>query len=133
MSEENVAIVRKIYDAYLSGNYDAAFAAIDPKVEFDGSARPEGNVYYGHHGVAEALRTWSGTWEVWRLEVENIFDAGDKVVAVERQSGRGRGSGVPLVQHTATVFSFRDGKVVRMKWFSTPEAGRRAAGLTGSA
>src|SRR5688500_10109696 len=127
MSHENVEVVRRIYDAYLSGNYDAAFAEIDPAVEFDGTARPEGGVYHGHEGVAEALRTWTGTWEVWRLEVVEIIDAGEKVVVVERQSGRGRGSGVPLAQLTATVFEFRAGKVARMTWFTTPEAGRRAA------
>jgi ketosteroid isomerase-like protein len=130
MSQENVEIVRRIYDGYLSGDYDAAFAAIDPAVEFDGTARPEGNVYHGHEGLAEALRTWTGTWEVWRLEVVEIIDAGDKAVAVERQSGRGRGSGVPLVQLTSTVFEFDGGKVTRMAWFTTPEAGRRAAGLS---
>jgi uncharacterized protein len=130
MSEENVEIVRRIYEAYLSGNYDAAFAVIDPGVEFDGTARPEGNVYHGHEGLAKALRTWTGTWEAWRLEVVEIIDAGEKVVAVERQSGRGRGSGVPVVQLTSTVFEFRAGKVARMAWFATPEAGRKAAGLS---
>ena len=130
MSQENVEIIRRIYDAYLSGDFEAALSAIDPKVELDVShIRPEGKVYRGHEGVVEALRTWTGTWEAYRLEVEEIIDAGEHVVAVDRQSGRGRGSGVPLAKQFFAVFTLRDGKVIRMVWFSTREQALEAAGL----
>jgi ketosteroid isomerase-like protein len=129
MSEENVEIVRRVMDAYLAGDYEAAFAELDPEVEFDVSIRPEGHVYWGHEGVAEALRTWTGTWEAYRLEVEEMIDAGDHVVVVDRQSGRGRGSGIPLAQRTFAVFTLSDGKVVRIAWFQTRRAALEAAGL----
>ena len=130
MSQENVEIVRQIYDAYLSGDYEAAFARIDPEVEFDVSIRPEGKVYHGHEGVADALRTWTGTWETFRMEVEEMIDAGDHVVGVERQSGQGRGSGIPLAQHYFSVFTLRDGKVTRIIWLPTREQALEAAGLS---
>jgi ketosteroid isomerase-like protein len=129
MSQENVEIVRRVYDAYLSGDFETALAMIDSEVEWDGSVRPEGNVHRGHEGVAEALRTWTGTWESFRLEVEEIIDAGDHVVVVERQSGRGKGSGLPLAQQTFSVFTIRDGKIVRWKGFLDKEPALQAAGL----
>jgi ketosteroid isomerase-like protein len=129
MSQENVEVVRRVYDAYLSGAFEAALAVIDPEVEFDVSMRPEGKVYQGHEGVVEGLRTWTGTWEAYRVDVEEIIDAGEHVIAVERQSGRGKGSGVPLAQQFFAVFTIRDGKVIRMVWLSTREQALEAAGL----
>jgi ketosteroid isomerase-like protein len=129
MSEENVAIVRRIYDAYAAGDFETAFELIDPAVEFDGTVRPEGGMYYGHPGLAEALRTWTGTWESWRLELEQVVDADPHVVAIERQSGRGKGSGLRWAEETATLFTLREGKVVRMVWFVSRGAALEAAGL----
>ena len=130
MSEENVEVVRRMYDAYLSGDFETALALIDPEVVFDVSIRPEGKVYRGHEGVVEALRTWTGTWEAFRMEVEEIIDAGDQVVAVDTQSGRGRGSGLPLAQQTASVFTISDGKIVKVLWLTSREKALEAAGLS---
>lgn len=130
MSEENVEVVRRIYDAYEAGDFETAFDLIDPAVEFDGTVRPEGGMYYGHDGLAEALRTWTGTWESWRLDVDEIINADPHVVAFERQSGRGKGSGLRWAEETATLFTLRGGKVVRMVWFADRHAALEAAGLS---
>ena len=122
-------IVRRIYDAYVSGDFETAFALIDPDVTFDVSIRPEGKVYRGHQGVAEALRTWTGTWEAFRMELQELIDAGDKVIGVEHQSGRGRGSGLPLSQAYFSVFTLGGGKVTRIVWFQSRAEALEAAGL----
>ena len=129
MSQENVEIVGRVFDAYLSGDFETAFALIDPEVEFDVSIRPEGKVYRGHEGVAEALRTWTGTWEAFRMEVEELIDAGEHVISVERQSGRGRGSGLPLSQTYFSVFTLARGKITRIVWFQSRAEAFEAAGL----
>jgi uncharacterized protein len=131
MSRENVEIVRRIYDAYVSGDFETAFSLIDADVTFDVSIRPEGKVYRGHEGVAEALRTWTGTWEAFRMEVAELIDAGEHVVGVEHQSGRGRGSGLPLAQIYYSVFTLEDGKVSRIAWFQTRGQALEAVGLSG--
>jgi ketosteroid isomerase-like protein len=130
MSEENVEIVRRVYDAYRSGDFETAFGFIDPEVVFDVSIRPEGKVYRGHEGVAEALRTWTGTWEAFRIEVEELIDAGDHVIGVEHQSGRGKGSGLPLAQVYFSVFTLGDGKITRIAWFQNRRDALEAAGLS---
>jgi hypothetical protein len=43
-------------------------------VEFDAGPRPEGH-FRGREGIAEAMRTWSGAFEDWNLEVQEISDA----------------------------------------------------------
>ena len=130
MSQENVAIVRRINDAYLKGDFETALSLIDPEVEFDLSMRPDGKVYRGHEGVIEGLRTWTGTWEAYRFEIEELIDAGEQVVAVDRQWGRGKGSGMPLEHSFSAVYTLRNGMVVRMVWFTNREDALEAAGLS---
>src|SRR2546423_1022597 len=84
MSQENVEVVRRHMQAVLVGDYEAALADYDPEVEFDASVRPEGHVYRGREGVAEAMRVWSGTWEDWKVEVKETIDAGDRVLMLAR-------------------------------------------------
>ncbi len=131
MSQENVEIVRQVYAAYSLGDNEAALACFDPEVEFDVSIRPESGVYRGHAGVVEAMRTWTGTWENFRADVEQIIDAGERVLVEERQTGRGKGSGVPLDQRFFSVFTLRAGKIVRVVWFSSRVEALEAAGLPG--
>ena len=109
MSRENVEIVRGLLDALIGGDYETGLAALDPDVEFDMSIRPDGGVARGHEGVV---------------------DAGDQVLAVHRESGRGKGSGVPLSQTTFCVYTLRDRKVVRVEAFHTREVALEAAGLS---
>jgi ketosteroid isomerase-like protein len=130
MSQENVKIVRRHLDAYLSGDNEAALDAYDPEVEFDVSIRPEGRVYRGRDGVIEAERTWKGTWSDLKIEVEEIIGAGENVVVVDRQSGRGRGSGTQFEQQTAWVYTVRGGKITRVVWFPTRAEAIEAAGLS---
>ena len=117
--------------AFESGNYDAALAAYHPDVVCDATVRPEGRVYRGREGVAEAIRVWAGTWEDWTWEIEELIDAGDdRVLMVVREFGRGKGSGVEVVQQTFWVFTLRDGQIVHAKVFVDKSQALEAAGLS---
>jgi uncharacterized protein len=130
MSQENAEIVRRMYQAFLRGNYEESLAAFHPEVEWDVSIRPEGRVYRGHAGVVEAIRTWNGTWEDFTAEIEEIIGAGEHVVLIDRQTGRGKGSGAPLDQRTFWVYTLRGRKIVRVKWFRTRHEALEAAVLS---
>jgi ketosteroid isomerase-like protein len=105
MSQENVEIVRRHMDAYLSGDYEAALGAYAPNVECDATARPEGRVYRGREGVIEAFRVWRGTWENWKGEVAEIIDAGDRALMVLHEAGWGKGSGIEVEPRTFFVYT----------------------------
>jgi hypothetical protein len=130
MSQENVEIVRRHMEAYLAGDNETALAAYDQDVEFDASIRPEGHVYRGREGVAEAMRVWSGTWEDWRVELEEIVDAGDRVLVIVWESGRGKGSGLEINQRVYSLFTLRDGAIVHWKGFLDRAQALEAAGLS---
>ena len=130
MSQENVEIVRRHMDAYRSGNYAAALAAYHPEVVCDARVRPEGRVYRGREGVADAIRIWAGTWDEWTWEIEELIDAGDHVLLVARESGTGKASGVRVVQQTFWVFNLRDGQIVHATVFVDRGKALEAAGLS---
>ena len=130
MSQENVEIVGHHLEAFLSGDNETALSYYDPEVEFDATARPEGQVYRGHEGVAEAMRVWVGAWEDWKFEVQEIIDAGDRVLLIARESGRGKGSGIEIDQPNFIVFTLRDGRIVRWQGFVHRGPALEAAGFS---
>jgi ketosteroid isomerase-like protein len=131
MSEENVEIVRRMLEAYMSGDNEAALAAFDPAVAFDWTVRPDGGaVFRGREGVAEAMRTWSGAFEDYRIEAEEIVDAGDCVFVAIRDVGRGKGSGAVVEQRGYSLVTLRNGKIVHWQGFLSREKALEAAGLS---
>lgn len=96
----------------------------------DLTLRPDGKVFHGHDGAAEATRTWLGAWEDWRLEVEEIIDLGDRVLVLARESGRGKGSGIEIEHPHAAIVTVRNGKVVHTLGFVDRAEALEAAGLS---
>ena len=97
MSEENVAIVRKMLEGFLNNDFEASLSAFDPEVEWDGTNLPDGKVSRGIDAVVEHTTRWAEAWEDWELQVEDVIDAGgDQVIAFTRERGRMK-SGIAAV------------------------------------
>jgi ketosteroid isomerase-like protein len=130
MSQENVEIVRRCCEAFNRGDYEAALDALDPEIEYDLSHFPDGRIYYGREGVQEAFRIWLGTWADYRQEQEEFIDAGDMVIVVVREFGRGKGSGLELVRPTVGVWTLRDAKATQIRFYSSKAEALEAVGLS---
>ena len=128
MSRENVEVVRRCLAARDRGDYLAAWSLFDSGVEVDLTARPDGRVYYGPD-AAKAMEDWVSRWEDYRYVPEEVLDAGDEVVVLFRESGRGKDSGVTTELLGATVWTLRGGRVVRMKTYTDRAEALEAAGL----
>jgi ketosteroid isomerase-like protein len=138
MSEENVEIVRTLFDTFARRDHEAAFDYYDAEIEWDASRTSEGGAfdfagtYHGHEGVRAYWRRWLSAWEdVTATEVEFV-DAGQTVVAlIHQQRLRGRGSGVEVdAPPYALSFTFRNGKVVRWVLYPSQTEALEAAGLS---
>ena len=133
MSQENVEIVRRVYDA-LERPDDAVRALWHPDVEFDVSRDIWGAVVGGggYHGV-DGVRSWMldlyAAWEKMELKCEELIDAGERVISVLSARGRGRASGIELEYHPAGVWTLRNGEIVRVVWFPTRKEALEAVGL----
>jgi ketosteroid isomerase-like protein len=135
MSDANVSAVRRVYDS-LERPDDSVLALWDPEVEFDVSrdiwgAVVGGGRYRGVDGVRQWMRDLYAAWEHMSIDVEELIDAGDRVVAVIRVHGRGRVSGIEMEYSPAGVWTFRDGRIVKVVWFERREDAVAAAGVPG--
>jgi ketosteroid isomerase-like protein len=127
MSRQNVEIVRGCIESFQRGDYATAMEALDPEIEYELTHFPDGKIYHGHDGVREAFRIWIGTWEDYRQELDELIDAGDdEVIALVREFGRGIGSGIELERPTAGVWTLRNGKAVRIRFYEGREAALEA-------
>jgi len=129
MSEENVEIVRAMYDAFDRGDADGALAYFDPSVIVDASHRVDGRVGRGHEELVAILGEWMGTWDEWREEVEAIRDAGDRVLVISTQQGRGKGSGAEWANRFGMLYEIQGDKISRWTIYDDPHAALEAAGL----
>ena len=70
---------------------------LSPDILWEVRSGPEQGDYRGVEAVAEYYRRYFGTWEDFRIEIEEIHDLPDgRVFVVARDSGRGKGSGVEV-------------------------------------
>jgi ketosteroid isomerase-like protein len=133
VSQEDVEIIRRTYAAWRR-NDPAVLDTIDPAIELhpDPEAHWVGvnRIYRGYDGLADYLRSLYEAFEDYRPEVESLLEAGDKVVTLAIEHGRGRGSGVEVVSaRTAHVWTIRDGKAVRLDLYLDRSRALKAVGL----
>ena len=131
MSQENVDLVRRAYDAVLRSDWNSISELIDPDFEFRGTV---GGLEEGRsaRGVQQFIEIFEkedlDAWEERRFEPEDFIDAGDCVVVLQREFRRGRGSGVELETETAVVFEVRGGRVVRIQGYMDRDVALQAVG-----
>ncbi len=63
-------------------------------------------------------------------DCEELIDAGDQVISVTTTRGRGRRSGIEIEGTNASIWTIRDGKIVRVAWFGRRDEALEAAGLS---
>jgi ketosteroid isomerase-like protein len=131
MSRENVEIVRRVFEATARRDRDAVLALYDSDVEWDASRTQPGlaDVYRGHEGLSRFFREWREAWHSDEYEYDELIDAGDAVISIATQRGRGQVSGLKIARTLAGVWTIIDGKIVRVVWFPTREEALEAAGL----
>ena len=132
MSQENVTVVRRGWDAYAESGVDAFFDesfAADSVCE-DFPELPDRGVYAGREGFRERYWHFVDTWGDFAIGPVEFTDAPDDVVIAEvAMSGRGQGSGAPLDARAFFVYDLRDGAVVRDRVFTSRSQALDAAGL----
>src|SRR5262245_37000916 len=126
MSQEDVELVRGHVEAWRAEDASRALSFLDRHVVLDVS-RTGGidSAFYGHEAIAEFFRRFAGTFEDYRWEGERLTDLGSgAVLAVVTETGRGKGSGVPVDRPLAAVYTVIDGKIARITTFRTQREAR---------
>ena len=116
MSQENIKVVRDVYELWSQGDFRTGVDVLDPLVllvlrpEF-----PDAGTYLGPERVAGYTRGFLEPWMRITIEAEEIIDTGDSVVVAVLQCGVGGASGAATEFRYSHVWSFRGGKVIRLE------------------
>jgi ketosteroid isomerase-like protein len=137
MSQENVEIVRRIYEASARRDAETVMALYDPDVEWDGSRHRWAEImdgeakWRGHDALRTFFRRYHEMWKDFEYDIDELLDTGERVVSVVTSRARGRSSGV-VVEWTDQVglWTIRDGRVVHVAWLPSREEALEAAGLS---
>ena len=136
MSRENVESVKRFLDAYNRRDVEGMLADLDPGVEWH-PALPEAlmgrgpAVYRGHGGVRSMFADLYGAFAELHVELSEIRDLGDQVLAVGSFRTVGRGSGVEIESPLGVVSDMKDGRATRVVTFLDPREALEAAGIEG--
>jgi ketosteroid isomerase-like protein len=131
MSRENVEIVRQYFPAYDRGGLDGLAELWHPDIKWRAAegALDDVGMMEGPDALRHYYRQWEETFEKTRMEVEELIDAGDQVVALVRGIGQMKGSDTEVDLRYAIVFTTRDGKIATGREYLTREEALEAAGL----
>jgi|SRR5215207_2558464 len=132
MSQENGNVVRAVVEAQRRRDWQAFRRLYDRDIEWEDVSGLWGDwgTRRGFEEVREAWLTWFEAFEQVDFEIEELVEAGDKVVALIRARGRGRESGVVIDQRLPSVWTVRGGRVVRVRGYREAGDARDAAGLS---
>jgi hypothetical protein len=130
MSQENVEVVRRIYDDFL-GRGMLPLDLTHPEVRIDNIPQsPIPGPYFGHQG---ARQWWADLEEAapgLRLNAEEVIDAGeDRVIGVLRLHVARSGL-VDQMPAWAAIHWIRNGLLVRVAGYLTKEEALGAVGLS---
>ena len=132
MSQENVEIVRSVYVTLDRGDAEA-WDVIPSDFVADFSRRlMDPARLCGRDEMRAFYRDLDSSWaDGARLEVEELIDAGNKVLALIRFGGRGKMSGADVETLVWHVWTFRNVTPVEFTYFGEDRAAAlEAAGLS---
>lgn len=122
MSQQNVELVRSIYRLW--GTNESARHLIDDELEY---VNPPYAVESGIRHSRGALGKIREVYPDFRVEPERFVDAGENVVVIGIARGTAA-SGVEAQWRQGYVWTVRDGRAVRFRWFNDPDEALEAVG-----
>jgi ketosteroid isomerase-like protein len=134
MSQENVDLIRAIYDAFAAGDVPGVVALMSPDMvwnEAENFPYADGNPYRGPQAILGGVFARLGSeWDGFASVPEEFLDAGDTVVVLGRYRGTFKATGLALDAQLAHVWRVADGKAVRFQQYTDT---LQAARVTGAA
>jgi len=129
MSQQNVEIVRRAFEAYTRGDLASVLELVDPEVVIEQPLELGGSIQHGHAGLLEAFGMWPEEWDDYQTSLVRTVDAGEQVVVLAEQRGRSRETGMELDARFSYVMTLREGRVVHFRLFAHEQDALAAVGL----
>jgi uncharacterized protein len=131
-STDSIELVESAFDAWNRGEIQAFADHVAEDVAWvEVSGRPEGAISerLGRDRLRRSLESLFDAWETYRLDVERIQPVGDRVLAVVREVGRGRASGVEVEGRWGYLITVGNGEMVRIEAYRDAAQALEMAGV----
>jgi ketosteroid isomerase-like protein len=114
MSQDNLDVIRRGYDAFGRGDITALLGLFDEQIEWVSSGPPElitSGRRTGRQAVAEFFTAVNEVFDIQRFDPQEFIAQGDRVVVLGHESARVRATGKVVDSDWAHVFTMKNGKV----------------------
>lgn len=132
MSQENVALVRAIYDAFAAGDIAGVLGAMSPDIvwnEAENFPYADRNPYRGPEAVLHGVFARIGAeWDGFEVVAEELIDGGDTVVALGRYRGACKATGRAIDAQLAHVWRVEGGRAAAFQQYADTLQVARATG-----
>jgi uncharacterized protein len=118
----NVELARAAFRAFEDRDMDAIERLCTPDVEFDWSRRLiDPIVTHGYDGIRRFFEEVDGIFDRIVFEIEEVLEFGDQVLMASTGRFRGRASGIDVTARAANLWTFRDGRLARFRFYQSKE------------
>ena len=122
MSQENVELMRGLYEAFGRGDVQTVLGRMDEAIEWneaDNFLYADRNPYVGPQAVLAGVFARLGEdWEVFEVKPEELLDAGDRVVALGHYNAKYKATGKEVRAQFAHVWGVRGGMVTSFQQYT---------------
>jgi ketosteroid isomerase-like protein len=126
MSQENVELVRRVYEGWARGDFSRS-EVFHPEIVFEMVDWPH---QIRVRGIPAMSETWLDTlraWDDFRSIPTEYVDCGRNILVLNRIEGSGKESGADVTADTATLWTVENGMVTRLALYWDVDRARQAA------
>jgi ketosteroid isomerase-like protein len=125
---DNVRLVRRMYEAWNARDREAVSEIVDSEVEYVNPENAvEPGIRRGHEGLFAVMDNLEASFDKQDVRIDEMIDLGDRMLCHVVFRARGRDSGADVEIPEQHLWTFRDGKILRLQWFHDRDAAERAA------
>jgi ketosteroid isomerase-like protein len=112
----NLEILKSTYEGASSENLTRLLSVLAPEAEWTEAAGfPYAGTYVGPDAIIEnVFRRLASEWIDYRAEAAQYLEQGDQIAVFGVYSGTYKASGVAMKASFAHLYTFKDGKILRM-------------------
>ena len=119
---KNSDVIREVVDAFNGGDLERVLSRLHPEIDWalaEGHPySPEGTAWRGHQELSENFFMRAAEdWDGFTVILEEVYEAGDHVIAEVRYTGRFKPTGARLAAQGCHVWRLLDGKAVRFQQY----------------
>jgi uncharacterized protein len=133
VSRAEIETLRAGYEAFNRGEIDSLFNTADPDIEFIPADRAaNAGVVRGREAIQQFFEDLFEPFEQVDVEPQKFFESDDRIAVILQARFRPRGSSAIVENRIGHVWTFRDGKALRLEIYPEREKALEAIGMSES-